>query len=618
MITYDSHEWRTFIRIHGSVFPQAIMYALPATIMALVLKILDENGMLEISKWQLLKQSGAWGMFTGTVGFLLVFRTGQCYSRFLNCAHSIYGMRTQMHEAYAGLVAFCCMSKASAKDQSVFQDKLIHLFSTLHACALASICGTQHHLFTITDIEHMPSRFIQYLKEVENHERVELSYQWINNLIVKEIASGLLNVPPPILSRVFQAMEKSMVEYNTVVMLMTVPFPFPYSQACIILMFVHVIALPFIVVSWTGQPAAAAILTFLSSCCFMSLEMISAELENPFGDDANDLAITDFHDHFNNSLQLLMHPSLKEDIVLKRHRASDLFRTACTKQLDDYEAGHAFEDYKKGVSHYVMEIGDESHSGESSSEGNRADQSEDNDKPGKVTSKPPSSGDEQEKSGEEDEHVVQTEARAEQAEGNVQESAGQDAAAAPPAEAAPSPKAQVQIEGPPELPAAQIAPGSTDLTNHLQVMTSALLQLPWMSQFQERQTKFEEDMLRRLDEVVSELRKAREAPRQQEAFLDSVVERLGSSRPGSATGSKRPSVESQKTGSRKASPRQALQNELWAVPRAPKSPSGQHRSESPSRKQVHRDWHEIPWPSVTKTKKTPVCKCCVGDEVDLT
>lgn len=81
--------------------------------------------------------------------------------------------------------------------------------------------------------------------------------------------------------------------------------------------------------------AAAGIFVFLSATCFLSLEMISAELENPFGDDVNDLPVTDIHNEFNETLQLLLHPILSNRFQLKRHRMSEVGDKSCWGQLDD-------------------------------------------------------------------------------------------------------------------------------------------------------------------------------------------------------------------------------------------------------------------------------------------
>jgi len=206
-------------------------------------------------------------------------------------------------------MAFVSMSKKSKKEINHFRYKLIHLFSMMHAVAMASISALHERSYSIIDIDHVPKRYIRVLDQLDQRQKVEIVYQWINTLIIVETGKGLLNVPPPILSRVFQEMEKAMIEYNQVVQIMTLPFPFPYSQVCLFMVFGHMICTPFIMAYYTGQASTAALFTFLSSASFFSLEMIAAELENPFGDDPNDLPSQAFQNEMNEGLLLLLHPA---------------------------------------------------------------------------------------------------------------------------------------------------------------------------------------------------------------------------------------------------------------------------------------------------------------------
>jgi len=437
------------VRSHGSVFPQSCFYALVPSLLAFALKYIDSQGIYKVSEWKLLQQSAAWTVFTGTVGFLLVFRTGHCYSRFVDSSKSVFAMKTQLREAYSNLVAFSKMSKAPKAELILFQDKLIHLFSTLHACALASVAGSSHNTFNIVDLDHVPSRFIHALQECKPEARVELAYQWTCQLVIREIPTGLLNVPPPILSRIFQAMEKAMLEYNNVVQLMTIPYPFPYSQACFLFMWLHLTVMPVVVVGWTGQPASAGLLTFLSAACFMSLELISAELENPFGDDVNDLPVTWIHNQFNDSLQLLLHPSLDERFVLKKHRQSDLLKEETHHQLDGYVAGDHENDFAFRTS-MGFEIGDAPDVDYLDWKGLQSAQQPVPKAPQQAVPKAPAAGEQQ--------------------------------------------TAPKSAPNAPDQPSSASPPG-----------TSALLDLPWLSDFAQRQRKFEDDILRRMDQIVRAL-----------------------------------------------------------------------------------------------------------------
>merc|ERR1719460_2733179 len=82
--------------------------------------------------------SAAYSGFSFVVGFLLVFRTSQAYTRFWEGATMVHNMRTEWFDACSSLIAFT----HGAKDQEkadVLRHVIVRLFSLLHACALQDI-----------------------------------------------------------------------------------------------------------------------------------------------------------------------------------------------------------------------------------------------------------------------------------------------------------------------------------------------------------------------------------------------------------------------------------------------------------------------------------------------
>merc|ERR1719158_482350 len=87
---------------------------------------------------------------------------------------------------------------------------------------------------------------------------------------------------------------------------MSIPFPFPYAQTAYFLLSLLVVFTPFAMCSWTDHIASCATLAFIAVLCLTSLELIATELENPFGEDHNDLPVDDFQDQINESLSLMI------------------------------------------------------------------------------------------------------------------------------------------------------------------------------------------------------------------------------------------------------------------------------------------------------------------------
>lgn len=71
------------------------------------------------------------------------------------------------------------------------------------------------------------------------------------------------------------------------------PYPFPTTQMTRIFLFVWMFSLPFSLVHEAKEPYTTPILMFFITYGFFGLEFVSIELDDPFGEDDNDLAIDD-------------------------------------------------------------------------------------------------------------------------------------------------------------------------------------------------------------------------------------------------------------------------------------------------------------------------------------
>jgi len=85
-----------------------------------------------------------------------------------------------------------------------------------------------------------------------------------------------------------------------------VPFPFPYSQTSLVLLIVHWVITPVMMCSWTNDEILAGVFTFVSVLIYWALYSISVELENPFGDDPNDLDAVELQQDANSQLRDLL------------------------------------------------------------------------------------------------------------------------------------------------------------------------------------------------------------------------------------------------------------------------------------------------------------------------
>lgn len=130
----------------------------------------------------------------------------------------------------------------------------------------------------------------------DSKDRINLVLLWLNELVTN--LQPLIMVPPPILSRVYQELSNGTLGYSQAEKLSDIPFPFIFAQllAVTIIFFATVAPIAFTVI--TGDSWITPVLSSGVVIAFWSLNEIAKELENPFGEDANNLPLVDAHERF--------------------------------------------------------------------------------------------------------------------------------------------------------------------------------------------------------------------------------------------------------------------------------------------------------------------------------
>eukprot|EP00405_Crypthecodinium_cohnii_P009034 CAMPEP_0206430676 /NCGR_PEP_ID=MMETSP0324_2-20121206/6947_1 /ASSEMBLY_ACC=CAM_ASM_000836 /TAXON_ID=2866 /ORGANISM="Crypthecodinium cohnii, Strain Seligo" /LENGTH=526 /DNA_ID=CAMNT_0053896531 /DNA_START=24 /DNA_END=1604 /DNA_ORIENTATION=+ len=318
MTVQYSHGGLSMLQMTGSVFPNACKPAFVAAILAALFNLMmytwhvpeflsDMRG-----EGFVFQDNSAWTAFTSLVGFLIVFRTSQAYSRFWDGCTACHMMRAEWFDACSSLIAFCKHSKKDEEDILVFQNTLVRLFSMLHALALAEIEDLHEEedkaafTYELLDVQAIDKPSLMAIKESDC--KVELVFQWIQQLVVENIDSGVLSIPPPILSRAFQELATGMVQFHDAAKISSIPFPFPYAQCCDCFLVLHSLMTPFVMSQLVDKPWWAFILSFVQVFVLWSLNYISLEIQNPFGGDPNDLDSREMQQMMNKQLVLLMNP----------------------------------------------------------------------------------------------------------------------------------------------------------------------------------------------------------------------------------------------------------------------------------------------------------------------
>jgi len=138
----------------------------------------------------------------------------------------------------------------------------------------------------------------------------------IIRLVTQRMNEGGVAIPPPILSRVYQELSTGLLGFTHAKKVGDIPFPFPYTQIVSYLQVCFLASCPFVVMALISETIPAFFFTFFAAFCYSSLNEVAAELEDPFGTDANDLPLFKLHLRYVHQLvQLGQSEVTREDLL---------------------------------------------------------------------------------------------------------------------------------------------------------------------------------------------------------------------------------------------------------------------------------------------------------------
>lgn len=322
-------------------------------------------------------------VFTFGLSFLVIMRTSLAYSRYWDGVTDCYLMHAKWFDAAVMIVAFDELAKPPANEtMAVFKKQMLHLFSLLGACAVLNLHGYEEedeaeamdyeqmamlqldllvpyddsykenpeenpvldnaagtaakghvaeHLSLGDEegegerLEHLP--VLGALEAatraglIENCEhQVHHIMTRIIRLVTQRMDEGGVAIPPPILSRVYQELSTGLLGYTHAKKVGDIPFPFPYSQIVSFLQVCFLFSCPFVVMALISEVIPAFFFTFFAAFCYSSLNEVAAELEDPFGTDANDLPLFKLHLRYVHQLVQLGESEVTNEDLLTLHK----------------------------------------------------------------------------------------------------------------------------------------------------------------------------------------------------------------------------------------------------------------------------------------------------------
>lgn len=313
--------------LEGSVFPKAFICAFPNACLSVALWYIFRDLMAD----QIFKDalsgvtvSQAWSTYNWVIGFMVAYRAQRAYSRWWEGGTLLQQARGEWFNAYSSLIAFCTQDQAKLELVRKFQQTISRLTSMLYASALMSIATESDLDFEIIDATGLSDVHLEYLRT--QPDKCEIIMQWIQRLIVDNMQNGVLPIPPPVISRVFQELSRGIVNIHNVRKITEFQFPFPAAQMIVTMLIVQWMLTPVVAALLMGTPVWAFIVAFCPIFACWGINYIAGEIEQPFGTDYNDMPMHFMQASMNTSILSLLddHAQTPPDFDMEQDNAQEV------------------------------------------------------------------------------------------------------------------------------------------------------------------------------------------------------------------------------------------------------------------------------------------------------
>merc|ERR550537_1568694 len=357
-------------RERHALFLSCIPISILSTVISMVALVLRRWELVDERYLSAIEHPYAAQVFGIITGYLLIMRLQVSVQRWDHGMASAQKMETKWSDAFAQLAAFTACSRerhiaAGHPEKNLILDQaekdLAHMFSLLHAVAVCSLCfgegqayGRQHDMgatafeyfdyvdlakgsmYDIATREHhrleekaekmgdrMNKKFWPFGLEVLGHlqqreldvltgcnRQPHMVLTWLTRIISVLISDGLITIPPPIYSRVYQELSNGMLGYMQAYKVSVLPFPPPLTHISYALLVAIVVFIPVLIEKFTQAFVFTPVLTFTCTLGLCVMHVVTMQLEMPFGDDFIDLPLREMHQSFNSSIliQFQIHP----------------------------------------------------------------------------------------------------------------------------------------------------------------------------------------------------------------------------------------------------------------------------------------------------------------------
>jgi hypothetical protein len=142
----------------------------------------------------------------------------------------------------------------------------------------------------------LPTHEESEVLRISPDDRVILCQSWLFEKLT--LAAGDLTVAPPIQNRMFQEISNGCGYFINCARIANTPTPLSYAELLFFIIAIFAMMLPIYIATFTRSYIFGPILTFLIFYCMVCINEVAKMLDNPFGQDVEDIPLVDLHRRF--------------------------------------------------------------------------------------------------------------------------------------------------------------------------------------------------------------------------------------------------------------------------------------------------------------------------------
>jgi putative membrane protein len=226
------------------------------------------------------------------VSYLLVTRTNICLNRYMTQRTGLSNLMRSCKELVSYSISFTRFKHKEEQDVKWRRSVAKRTVSLLKVIvAVMKYPSSHQHVWEVEEIEE-EDRIAMDIAVGKSNERSPLVLVlFLRSVIFSHLhkLSTPLEVPQEL--QLLQFTTDIIAAYGDIMQYMTTPYPFPLVQMTRTILFFYIFTLPFALATDIQQTFPFLLIIFIITYGFVGLELISIEIDDPFGQDPNDFDV---------------------------------------------------------------------------------------------------------------------------------------------------------------------------------------------------------------------------------------------------------------------------------------------------------------------------------------